>query len=78
LPISVQFKCKQPIEKREVQQYGSLKKANIIGEKRDYARDKRMSSHEAMHHTTNSNAQPTGCPIVFFSLVPLFLKPTDA
>ncbi|OQU77817.1 hypothetical protein SORBI_3009G107140 [Sorghum bicolor] len=35
------------------------KKQTLLEKKRDYAREKRMSTHEAMHRTPNCNAQRT-------------------
>jgi hypothetical protein len=61
-----------PLRRERYNNMEASKKQTLLEKKRDYARDKRMSSHEAMHHTTNSNAQPTGCLIVFFLLCHFF------
>jgi hypothetical protein len=42
------------------------KKQKLLDKMRGYARDRRMSAHEAMQHTPASNAQPTGCLAVYF------------
>jgi hypothetical protein len=49
------------------------KKQTLLEKKRDYAREKRMSTHEAMHRTPNCNAQRTGCLIAFCPCA-IFLK----